>query len=263
MSEPWHVQMVISSGATGAESGALLGAKDAGVETGGWANADPIVEDGRVPTYAQAPDAVRCMNARDADATLAISYAEAVQWRGPGRGSVYASRKRKKGTLHVRLLPEWSGEDIPDRIIEQLALWLERHAVRILHVTGPNEKHEPGIEAMSRALVGLIIERAAGTKDGPATLFAELGYAGIDRSTTPTSLRHLPQPPITVAMLERAAEPIPRSGGGDPETPGEAFQDLIKARVDEAEPRFGDINSALRTSPIMQRIKRRSDPEAA
>jgi hypothetical protein len=162
MSAAWIIARVVAGDLDGVELGALQGAVDAGCEA-------IVIE----PQNGHGPVQARVEAAKQAHGALAISIADHESWRGPGRKALEHAREARVGAMHARLLSTWGPDDIPDRIVERLAEWAARHRVATLLVTGPSETSEPGIGALARALVGLVIERAARIKDGPATLLAE------------------------------------------------------------------------------------------
>ncbi len=142
---------VISGGQTGADFGALLGARDAGLETGGFAPLGWRTERGadlRLPGFglvqtdtADWKTRTR-LNVWNADATLIICPA----FRSAGSVATYhlAARSGKPFLQILNLLR-------PDL---DLATWLDSHEISVLNVAGNRESVTPGIEAWTRRFIG-------------------------------------------------------------------------------------------------------------
>lgn len=133
---------IVAGGQTGADQGALVAARAAGIPTGGWAPLGWRTEDGPAPWLAdfgliECPEpgyAARTRaNARDSDATI---------WFGlvgtPGhKTTIEAARFFAKTTMLVS-----SGTTRPGQVVEWLTV---HHYVKVLNVAGNRESLDPGI----------------------------------------------------------------------------------------------------------------------
>jgi hypothetical protein len=158
------IAKVISGGQTGADQAGLRAAKAFGIETGGWAPADWLTENGSAPWLADEfglrecpePDFERppgmphwkyygiCYvartrwNAREADATV---------WFGRGDSKGFAATDRETHAAGRPLLAIVTRAITPERAVT----WLEGFQVRTLNVAGNRESKSPGIGARVEA----------------------------------------------------------------------------------------------------------------
>jgi hypothetical protein len=133
---------IVTGGQTGADQGALLAARAAGVVTGGWAPQGWATEDGPAPWLAdlgliECPEpgyrARTWANARDSDATI---------WFGrvgtPGhKTTIEAARHFAKTTMLVT-----EGVTRPAHVVEWLTA---HHYIKTLNVAGNRESLDPGV----------------------------------------------------------------------------------------------------------------------
>lgn len=140
-----RVQLVkiVTGGQTGADQGALIAARAAGIPTGGWAPKGWRTEAGPAPWLAglglvECPEpgyrARTFANARDSDATI---------WFGmvgtPGyKTTMEAARSYAKTTMVVS-----ARITRPAHVVEWLTV---HHYVRVLNVAGNRESLDPGIQ---------------------------------------------------------------------------------------------------------------------
>jgi hypothetical protein len=146
------MRKVISGGQTGADQGALVGARQAGLETGGWMPKGFRTEFGPRPWLAEVyglqahpsedyPPRTR-QNVKDADGTVWVGATD------DGRGftcTLKAVEKFNKPFLND-----------PDPIT--LRQWAEHYHIEVLNVAGPRASHDR--QAHKRAAM-LIIEAFA------------------------------------------------------------------------------------------------------
>ncbi|HEY1190610.1 MAG TPA: putative molybdenum carrier protein [Gemmata sp.] len=148
-----NLKRVISGGQTGADRAALIAAKAAGLETGGWMPRGFRAQDGNRPEFAERygirehesdryPPRT-ALNVKEADATVRF----ATDWESPGEVLTLKLIKRY-GRPHLDVTP--GGPAAP----ADVAAWLVRHDVRVLNVAGNSERTAPGIEARVTAFLG-------------------------------------------------------------------------------------------------------------
>lgn len=148
------LRKVISGGQTGADMGAVLAARDHGLETGGWMPKGWKIEGGHrsseeatfygfqeheSPRYA---DRTRD-NVRDADLTLMV----ASDWDSPGTGRTMAELNAlgKPCFIIDRRNPQ------PHVVV---AGWLREAGCEVLNVAGNRESRSPGMQAWLRGYLG-------------------------------------------------------------------------------------------------------------
>jgi hypothetical protein len=153
------LERVISGGQTGVDQAALRGARDCGIEIGGWCPPRRISEDGIVPPEfplretpsdrsVDAPDVPRSKrtewNVRDSDASLILRTSRDASDPGTELTARFAHR-------YGRPLLECDVGDpsAPD----QIRRWLDANAVRTLNVAGPSERMVPGVGDAAHALL--------------------------------------------------------------------------------------------------------------
>lgn len=163
------VEKIVSGAQTGADTGALFGARDAGVATGGWAPrgwrvdggvAPWLVEFGLMEHASSAYPPRTHANVRDSDATLIFGNPFS---RGCELTAKYAETL-KRPMVKIRWpVPAAPLEDETSRLMSQhwtlntqvlhVKLWLETKNVRVLNVAGNRESTNPGIQEACRAFV--------------------------------------------------------------------------------------------------------------
>lgn len=155
-----NLMKVVSGGQTGADQAALVAARLAGIETGGWAPKDWLTEDGPMPMLAgyglkECPKpgypARTAMNVKDSDGTV-------VFWNGQvqGRGS------RLTENIALRMGKPVISGPVAARTLAQ---FIRQHNIQVLNVAGSRASADPNI--------GEFVERELGR------CFMELGlHAG-------------------------------------------------------------------------------------
>jgi hypothetical protein len=132
---------VVSGGQTGADQAGLRTARNAGIETGGWAPKGWDTEDGpaewladfgltecSTPGYPPRTAA----NARDSDGTLWFGSTDSSGYRA----TINACQRFGKPYLIVE-----DGTTRPSHVIE----WMTTHRVSVLNVAGNRESKNPGL----------------------------------------------------------------------------------------------------------------------
>lgn len=140
---------IISGGQTGADQGALVGAKRVGIATGGWMPRGFLTEAGPCPNLAALyglqehpsplyPPRTR-QNVRDADGTI---------WGGPSDDS-------RGFRCTFRAVEDYSKPFLNDPDARTLRQWIEQWNISVLNVAGPRASRDK--KAHQRA-AELIIE---------------------------------------------------------------------------------------------------------
>lgn len=146
-------EKIISGGQTGADQGALVGAKQIGLTTGGWMPRGFLTEAGAMPEMATLygmrehpsplyPPRTR-QNVLDSTGTV---------WVGEANGS--------RG--YARTMLEADKAERPFRVVataDELRRFVEDFGIRVLNVAGPRASHDP---MAHRRAAELIIEAFCG-----------------------------------------------------------------------------------------------------
>lgn len=144
---------IISGGQTGADRGALIAAKELGLQTGGWMPKGFRAQDGDHPEFEELYGVVEhespnyqprtALNVRDSDATIRI----ATNFESPGeRLTLKMIRQYCKPYLDIDPLNE---SHTPERLVD----WLRKNNVKILNVAGNSERTSSGIEEFTTAFI--------------------------------------------------------------------------------------------------------------
>jgi hypothetical protein len=141
---------IISGGQTGADTGALLAARELGIETGGVAPKGWLTENGAEEARLRGFGLIECdvagfpartrRNVANSDGTLLVG-----QHRSGGSRLTYAAAQRLKKPLFLIDFPEAS-----DTRLDEFRHWLQERQVRVLNVAGNRESQTPGIEEFTR-----------------------------------------------------------------------------------------------------------------
>ena len=153
------LQKVISGGQTGVDQGALYGAREAGLETGGFAQSNWQTELGSqrellqrfgLVTYRIGGYQARTLkNILGSDATLIIGTITS----GIQRTQRYCNRN-SVSSFRLEWPLEFSKNDI-----RSLLHWLEHNKIETLNVAGNRESKNPGIFGVTKELIKLIVRR--------------------------------------------------------------------------------------------------------
>ena len=149
------LRKIISGGQTGADMGALLAARDLGLESGGVAPKGWLTEDGPQEALLSGFWLSECeeagypartrRNVMDSDGTLLI---------GPylSGGTRLTYELATELNKPVFLVPYG---DLPNA--EDFRNWLDRHAIHVLNVAGNRESQSPGIAKFTRSFLVLAL----------------------------------------------------------------------------------------------------------
>ncbi len=152
---------IISGGQTGADQGALHGARLAGLETGGAAPKGYWTENGREPTLLRGYGLIETVamgypprtriNAMNSDGTLIFGDPES---RGSNLTIKYCNELKKPFRIVL-----WRRDKPRPAVYLSVVQWIEMNNIKILNVAGNRESKNLGIhEATSQFIVGLIEE---------------------------------------------------------------------------------------------------------
>jgi hypothetical protein len=158
MPERRRVMKVISGGQTGADTGALLAARELGLETGGLAPQGWWTEEGPRESLLRSFGLVECgepgypartrQNVLLSDGTLLV---------GPydSGGSAFTNAVAREANRPIFYIP-FSASATPNISASQAAAfhkWLETKQIRILNVAGNRESNNPGIQEFTRGFL--------------------------------------------------------------------------------------------------------------
>lgn len=190
---------IFSTGDAGAARGALEAADELKLKVGGWTavNGLPAICTERLkPTLA--PRMAARLNVQDSDGTLIVSFSTSLPAGSPAAYADEAAAQQRKASLHL-VLPDRGRTTIPEDVRKGVVAWIAEERIATLHVTGPREAEEPGIQqAVHDALVWIFEDEVQ-----PRATFA-----GVDRSAVPESLR-TPEAEIERLAAEMTAMPSP------------------------------------------------------
>lgn len=152
------IEKIVTGGQTGVDLGALLAAKECGIQTGGWMPFGWETEAGPQPAYAQRFGLQEhpCMgmtghsdaNVRDSDGTLVI----AADFNSPGTKSVIeAAKKFRKPLMQFSLDSGYHPIDVND--------WIALFNIKVLNIAGNRESVSPGIQSWTTSFVAAVLRQ--------------------------------------------------------------------------------------------------------
>lgn len=151
------IRLVISGGQTGADRGGLEGARDAGIEIGGWCPKGRRAEDGPIPdrypvremTSKSYPARTKA-NVRDADVTVIFVHGAVT------RGSRLTKKICEELSKPFAIIDLQSVDNLTAS--ELLREFVMSHKAATLNVAGSRESVAPGIQGRVRRIVMLALE---------------------------------------------------------------------------------------------------------
>lgn len=161
---------IVADGQAGAAYGAIAAAVDLDLGHGGWTAAEdlPAIYAERARRTVSPRMAAR-LNVQDSDGTLIVSFAQDLR---PGTYAAYAdeaAEHQRTALLHL-VLPAAGRSSIPDSVRSQVLEWVTKGKIAVLHVAGPRETEEAGIQqAVHDALVWIFEEEASLATSATAT----------------------------------------------------------------------------------------------
>ena len=159
-------QKIISGGQTGADTGALVAARELGIASGGTAPRGWLTEDGPRESQLRAFGLLECgkdgfpartrRNVLDSNGTLLVGK----YGTGGSRLTYDVARKLAKPLFHI------SYPERRDRS-EEFRHWLEENHVAVLNVAGNRESQSPGIAHFTRDFLLRALRPASAQADLP------------------------------------------------------------------------------------------------
>ena len=152
---------VISGGQTGADQGALRGARAVGWETGGTAPRGWRTDEGRAfwlaefglredASWQYGPRTKR--NVEDSHGTLVIGNPNS-----PGCTRTRKLARQQNKPLQVLVWPSTLGDW--GVYADEIAAWIDRMGITILNVAGNRERSNPGIAEVTAGFIQLLARR--------------------------------------------------------------------------------------------------------
>lgn len=139
------LQKVISGGQTGADMGGILGAKDAGIKTGGYAAKNFMTEDGPNPKLKEEYELTDSgfdyvgrtnLNAKNSDVTF---------WFGTTDSRGFFATLRSCRMTGKQMINNPTPKHMAD--------YIRRSGVKVINIAGNRESHAPGIQKKVRELI--------------------------------------------------------------------------------------------------------------
>lgn len=147
MASPVLPNLVISGGQTGADQGGLLGARDAGLRTGGTAPKGWRTEDGAAPWLAEfgLVEGRRASYSARTRANIEAADGTVIFGNHLSKGSALTERYCTELGKPLLRIPFGRAHADLEGAARQLADWLGHHAIKVLNVAGNRESGNPGI----------------------------------------------------------------------------------------------------------------------
>lgn len=153
-----RLKKIISGGQTGADTGALLAARQLDIETGGFAPREWLTEDGPQEEKLRRFSLIECedpgypartrANVMHSEGTLLIGDDQIGGTRLTGQIAIDLNKPL------FRILFEALDETNTGMgSLEQFRSWLEHHRIEVLNVAGNRESERPGIAEFTRAFL--------------------------------------------------------------------------------------------------------------
>jgi hypothetical protein len=151
---------IISGGQTGADMGALVAARERGLESGGFAPKGWLTEDGPQEALLRSFGLIECdedgyairtrRNVANSDGTLLVGQYQT----GGSRLTFEVATELKKPLFLVDCSnpPDMTQDALR---IEEFRYWLERYEIRTLNVAGNRESETRGIAEFTRSFLVL------------------------------------------------------------------------------------------------------------
>ena len=159
----WRLTTIVSCAAAGAARGALDAAIELDLQYGGWRPAAPPGGDDTPAIYAErtretgSPRMAARLNVQDSDGTLLVSLSRTLR---PASAAAYADEAidhQRKPSLSI-CLPDGDRSHVPEALAREVRAWIREERIQALHVAGPGEDDEPGIQQATRDLLVWIFE---------------------------------------------------------------------------------------------------------
>jgi hypothetical protein len=149
---------IISGGQTGADTGALLAARELGVESGGFAPKGWLTENGPRRALLKSFGLIECeeggypartrRNVAASDGTLLVG-----QYEGGGSRLTYEAAQELSKPLFLLACANPPHTKSDELRVEEFRYWLEDHHIETLNVAGNRESEIPGIAEFTRTFL--------------------------------------------------------------------------------------------------------------
>jgi hypothetical protein len=137
---PLFLRKIISGGQTGADMGALLSARELGIESGGVAPKGWLTENGPQEAQLRSFGLLECEQDGYPARTLVIG-----PYRSGGTRLTYETATELHKPLFLVPFPGPPNAP-PDPVhVERFRTWLDRYSIQVLNVAGSRESQTPGI----------------------------------------------------------------------------------------------------------------------
>lgn len=154
----WPLTTIVSGAIAGAERGALDAAIELDLQYGGWrAPGEPIpaIYAERMKSAGGSHGMFRRLNVQDSDGTLIVSLRP--ELAGAAALVDQAVEQQRASSLHI-CLPALGSSQMPEAVARQVRDWIREDGIAILHVSGPSEGDEPGIQEATHDMLVWIFE---------------------------------------------------------------------------------------------------------
>ena len=142
---------IVSGGQTGADMGALIAARELGIQTGGFAPKNWLTENGPQEEMLRGFGLIECeeagypartrQNVIHSDGTLLVG-----NYQSGGSRLTYEIAMELKKPLFRLAYPDADH-------IEEFRSWLREHQIKVLNVAGNRESENPGIASFTQAFL--------------------------------------------------------------------------------------------------------------
>ncbi len=153
------ISKIISGGQTGASRAALDFALRYNISYDGWVPRGRVAEDGKIPDLYELHEmptnshrARTEQNIADSDGTLIISHGKLVKRSGAAYAAVIARRRRRPWLLLDMDVLTLS------QAVHALEVWIAKHGIKVLNVTGPRQSEDPTIYVATLELLQGVFE---------------------------------------------------------------------------------------------------------
>lgn len=166
----WRLTSIISDATAGAARGGLEAAIELDLGNGGWHafghDPPPIYASRMRATSSTDRGMARRLNVQDSDGTLIVSFRG--ELAGAAAFVAKAAEGQRKAFLHI-VLPDGDKSKMPESVAREVREWIREAPISILHVAGPTEDEEPGIQEATRDMLVWIFEDEVDVADRSVT----------------------------------------------------------------------------------------------
>lgn len=169
----WRLTTIVSDATAGAARGGIDAAIELDLLHGGWrASGDetPAIYAARMSeTSSTDRGMARRLNVQDSDGTLLVSFKP--ELAGVAAFISKAAERMRRNFLHI-VLPAGDRSKMPEAVAQGVREWIREAPINVLHVAGPTEGEEPGIQDATRDALVWIFEDEIDAMDRGVTFAA-------------------------------------------------------------------------------------------